>query len=145
MTTNQYPNTIPLQASLDQILPLSAQVNAGVVDVETLKAEYRVPDRAMTFTLKIDNRSDKPIRIGEFTTANVHFLNKELQASYQKGGSESMTAPEGLSLDNAAPIQPGEQRTMTMTARDALWESEKLDGLIRDSDSRIGGLLFFLR
>ena len=143
MTTNQYPNTIPLQASLDQILPLSAQVNAGVVDVETLKAEYRVPDRAMTFTLKIDNRSDKPIRIGEFTTANVHFLNKELQASYQKGGSESMTAPEGLSLDNAAPIQPGEQRTMTMTARDALWESEKLDGLIRDSDSRIGGLLFF--
>ena len=97
MTTNQYPNTIPLQASLDQILPLSAQVNAGVVDVETLKAEYRVPDRAMTFTLKINNRSDKPIRIGEFATANVHFLNKELQASYQDGGSESMTAPEGLS------------------------------------------------
>ena len=54
-----------------------------------------------------------------------------------------MTALEGLSLDNATPIQPGEQRTMTITARDALWESEKLDGLIRDSDSRIGGLLFF--
>jgi methane/ammonia monooxygenase subunit B len=30
-----------------------------------------------------------------------------------------------------------------MTAKDALWESEKLDGLIRDADSRIGGLLFF--
>ena len=31
---------------------------------------------------------------------------------------------------------------MTITASDALWESEKLDGLIRDADSRIGGLLF---
>ena len=31
-----------------------------------------------------------------------------------------MIAPEGLSLDNATPIQPGEQRTMTITARDAL-------------------------
>lgn len=142
MTTNQYPNTIPLQASLDQILPLSAQVNAGVVDVETLKAEYRVPERVMVFTLKINNRSDKSIRIGEFTTANVHFLNNELQASYQKGGSENMTAPDGLSLDNATPIQPGEERTVLMTAKDSLWESEKLDGLIRDSDSRIGGLLF---
>jgi methane/ammonia monooxygenase subunit B len=142
MTTNQYPNTIPLQASFDQILPLSAQVNAGVVDVETLKAVYRVPERAMTFILKINNRSDKSIRIGEFATANVRFLNKELQAAYQ-GGPESMIAPEGLSLDNALPIQPGEQRTMTITAKDALWESEKLDGLIRDADSRIGGLLFF--
>jgi methane/ammonia monooxygenase subunit B len=141
MTNNQYPNTIPLQASLDQILPLSAQVNAGVVDVETLKAEYRVPERAMTFTVKIKNRSDKPIQIGEFATANVHFLNKDLHALY-KGDLNIMTAPEGLSLDNFAPIHPGEERTMTITAKDALWESEKLDGLIRDADSRIGGLLF---
>ena len=41
ITVNKYPKAIPLQASLDQILPLSAQVNAGVVDVETLRAEYR--------------------------------------------------------------------------------------------------------
>jgi len=141
MTISRYPNTIPLQASLDQILPLSAQVNAGVVDVETLKAEYRIPERAMTFTVKVNNRSENPLQIGEFSTANVHFLNKDLQAAYQ-GDPNSLTAPEGLSLDNAAPIQPGEQRTMTITASDAFWETEKLDGLIRDADSRIGGLLF---
>ncbi len=141
MTISRYPNTIPLQASLDQILPLSAQVNAGVVDVETLKAEYRIPERAMTFTVKVNNRSENPLQIGEFSTANVHFLNKDLQASYQ-GDPNSLTAPEGLSLDNTAPIQPGEQRTMTITASDAFWETEKLDGLIRDADSRIGGLLF---
>jgi len=141
MTISRYPNTIPLQASLDQILPLSAQVNAGVVDVETLKAEYRIPERSMTFTVKVNNRSENPLQIGEFATANVHFLNKDLRAAYQ-GDPNSLTAPEGLSLDNAAPIQPGEQRTMTITASDAFWETEKLDGLIRDADSRIGGLLF---
>jgi len=141
MTNSQYPNTIPLQAGLDQILPLSAQVNAGVVDVETLKAEYRVPERAMTFTVNVNNRSKNPIQIGEFATANVHFLNKHLQAPYQVEAN-AMTASEGMSLDNPAPIQPGEQRIVTITTKDALWESEKLNGLIRDADSRVGGLLF---
>jgi methane/ammonia monooxygenase subunit B len=142
MTINNYPNTIPLQASLDQILPLSAQVNAGVVDVETLKAEYQVAKRAMTFTIKINNRSDKSIQIGEFSTANVRFINKDLKPQ-QQNFTNSVVAPDGLSLENAEPIKPKEQRTMTITVSDALWESEQLDGLIRDADSRIGGLLFF--
>jgi methane/ammonia monooxygenase subunit B len=142
MTIDQHPNTIPLQASLDQILPLSAQVNAGVVDVETLKAEYQVAKRAMTFTIKINNRSDKSIQIGEFSTANVRFINKDLKPQ-QQNFTNSVVAPEGLSLENAEPIKPKEQRTMTITVSDALWESEQLDGLIRDADSRIGGLLFF--
>jgi methane/ammonia monooxygenase subunit B len=142
MTINNYPNTIPLQASLDQILPLSAQVNAGVVDVETLKAEYQVAKRAMTFTIKINNHSDKSIQIGEFSTANVRFINKDL-TTQQQNFTNSVVAPDGLSLENAEPIKPKEQRTMTITVSDALWESEQLDGLIRDADSRIGGLLFF--
>jgi methane/ammonia monooxygenase subunit B len=142
MTISEYPKAIPLQASLDQILPLSAQVNAGVVDVDTLKAEYRIPERAMTFLVKINNRSDKPIQVGELAVANVRFLNKELAMSSQDN-TDRMIAPDGLTLDNANPIQPGEERTMTIIAKDALWESERLDGLIRDSDSRIGGLLFF--
>lgn len=142
MTISEYPKAIPLQASLDQILPLSAQVNAGVVDVDTLKAEYRIPERAMTFLVKINNRSDKPIQVGELAVANVRFLNKEL-AMPSQDNTDRMIAPDGLTLDNANPIQPGEERTVTIIAKDALWESERLDGLIRDSDSRIGGLLFF--
>ena len=142
MTISEYPKAIPLQAALDQILPLSAQVNAGVVDVDTLKAEYRIPERAMTFLVKVNNRGDKPIQVGELAIANVRFLNKEL-AKPSQDNTDTMIAPDGLTLDNATPIQPGEERTMTIIAKDALWESEKLDGLIRDSDSRIGGLLFF--
>jgi methane/ammonia monooxygenase subunit B len=142
MTTDKYPKAIPLQTSLDQILPLSAQVNAGVVDVETVRAEYRIPERTMKFNLKIKNGSDKPIQIGEFATGNIRFLNKAIPEP-NSSNAESAVAADGLSLDNPAPIQPGEQRTITMTASDALWESERLDGLINDADSRIGGLLFF--
>jgi methane/ammonia monooxygenase subunit B len=142
MTVNKYPKAIPLQASLDQIPPLSTQVNAGVVDVETMRAEYRIPERAMTVSLKIKNSSDKPIQIGEFATGGVRFLNKAVPVSGQSN-AESVVAKEGLSLDVTTPIQPGEQRTVLMTASDALWESEKLDGLINDADSRIGGLVFF--
>jgi methane/ammonia monooxygenase subunit B len=142
MTVNKYPKAIPLQASLDQILPLSAQVNAGVVDVETVRTEYRVPERSMTVSLKIKNGSEKPIQIGEFATGGVRFLNQSVPA-HGLNNTESVVAKAGLILDNPAPIQPGEQRTVLMTAGDALWESEKLDGLINDADSRIGGLVFF--
>ncbi len=142
MTVNKYPKAIPLQTSLDQILPLSAKVNAGVVEVETLRAEYRIPARAMKLNLKIKNGSDKPIQLGEFATGSVRFLNKAIPAP-EEHNTESVIATEGLSLDNSTPIQPGEQRSVLMTAGDALWESEKLDGLINDADSRIGGLVFF--
>lgn len=142
MTVNQYPKAIPLQTSLDQILPLSAKVNAGVVEVETLRSEYRIPERSLTVTLKIKNGSDKAIQLGEFATASVRFLNKAVPAPADNN-TESVIAAEGLSLDNPTPIQPGEQRTLLMKASDALWESEKLDGLVNDADSRIGGLVFF--
>jgi methane/ammonia monooxygenase subunit B len=142
ITVNKYPKAIPLQTSLDQILPLSAKVNAGIVEVETLRAEYRIPERSMKLSLKIKNGSDKPIQIGEFATGSVRFLNKAVPVPEQSN-TESVVAAEGLSLDDATPIQPGEQRTVLMTAGDALWESERLDGLINDADSRIGGLVFF--
>jgi len=96
----------------------------------------------MKLSLNIKNGSDKAIQLGEFATGSVRFLNKSVPAPVELN-TESVIAADGLSLDNPAPIQPGEQRTVLMTAGDALWESEKLDGLINDPDSRIGGLVFF--
>lgn len=142
LTVNNYTKSIPLQASLDQILPLSAKVNAGVVEVETLRAEYLVPERAMTFTLKIKNGGDNPIQLGEFATGGIRFLNKDVSAPDQSN-TDSPIAQDGLSLSNLAPIQSGEERQLTLVAKDGAWESERLDGLINDADSRIGGLLFF--
>lgn len=137
VTVNRYPNAIPLQASLDQVLPLSAQVNAGQVDAEAVKAEYIIAKRMMIFTVRVNNRSDKPVQLGEFNTANVSFINPELPAA-----SQVSTIEATLRLDDNTPIRPGEERTISVTAQDALWETEKLDGLINDADSRVGGLLF---
>jgi methane/ammonia monooxygenase subunit B len=141
VTANRYPDAIPLQAGLDQILPLPAQVNAGMVNVDTLKAEYDVAQRAMVLQVKVDNRSQDAVRIGEFSSANVHFLNSALSDVGNVPGKDDVSN-NGLSLDNDSPIEPGEQRTITIMLRDAAWEAEKLDGLIRDADSRVGGLLF---
>ncbi|OQW79510.1 MAG: methane monooxygenase/ammonia monooxygenase subunit B [Proteobacteria bacterium ST_bin11] len=141
VTASRYPDVIPLQAGLDQILPLPAQVNAGTVNVDTLKAEYNIAQRAMVLQVKVDNRSQGAVRIGEFASSNVHFLNADAaDVGYNPGKDD--VSNNGLSLDNASPIEPGEQRTVTIEVRDAAWESEKLDGLIRDADSRLGGLLF---
>lgn len=141
VAVNRYPNAIPLQAGLDRILPLPAQVNTGVVNVEMLKAEYDVAQRAMVMQVRIDNRSQSAVRIGEFTTSNVHFMIPDLEDMAYNPGKRELSN-EGLSVDDNQAIQPGEQRMLTIIARDAVWESEQLDGLIRDADSRIGGLLF---
>jgi len=141
VTANQYPDAIPLQAGLDRILPLPAQVNAGMVNVDTLKAEYNVAQRAMVLQFSIDNRSQGAVRIGEFSSSNVHFMNADLANLNSKPGKDDVSN-NGLTLDNDTPIAPGEQRTVTVEVRDAAWESEKLDGLIKDADSRLGGLLF---
>ncbi|MDT4289678.1 bacterial ammonia monooxygenase, subunit AmoB [Methylomonas sp. MO1] len=141
VTANQYPDAIPLQAGLDRILPLPAQVNAGMVNVDTLKAEYNVAQRAMLLQFSIDNRSQGAVRIGQFSSSNVHFMNADLESVNSKPGKDDVSN-NGLSLSDNTPIAPGEQRTVTVEVRDAAWESEKLDGLIKDADSRVGGLLF---
>jgi methane/ammonia monooxygenase subunit B len=141
MAQNRYPNAIPLQAALDRIEPLAPQVNTGAVQIKVRKAEYRISDRAMVLTAEIHNRTDRPIRVGEFMTANLRFLNPEAGGTVA-AGTDGLTAANGLAVDDAAPIPPGGTKVLRVTATDAGWETERLDGLIRDADSRLGGLLF---
>ncbi|SMF97432.1 methane/ammonia monooxygenase subunit B [Methylomagnum ishizawai] len=142
MAQSRYPDTIPLQAALDRIDPLPPEVNNGDVRVRLERVEYRVSDRAMVLIARIDNHTGKPIRVGEFTTANLRFLDP-LVAGPLPAGPDGLVASEGLRIDDPAPIAPGETRQVRITATDSGWETEKLDGLIRDADSRLGGLLFF--
>ena len=142
MAANQYPDTIPLQTGIDQILPLPALVNTEAVVVDTVKAQLNVSKRALKMTLKIRNHTEKPIEIGEFTTANARFINPNKAGQGQHLDSP-LVAPEGLTLDDTTPIQPGEERQITLIAQDVLWESQNLIGLVNDADSRFGGLLFF--
>jgi methane/ammonia monooxygenase subunit B len=141
MTDRQYRYTIPLQAAMDQIDPLPPAVDAGTVNVKIQRAEYNVPARAMTMTVQLHNGSGRPVRVGEFATANVRFLNPMVVQPPQ-GESAALAVTEGLTVDSAAAIAPGETRTIRVTAADSLWQREGLDGMIRDADTRMGGLLF---
>ncbi len=138
---SKHPNAIPLQAARDQIEPLQAKVNNGVVDVKVKSAAYQVPDRAMVLKLKVTNNSDTILNIGELAVANVRFINAEVINAGNSENSE-LVAAEGLKTDTNTAIAPGETRLITVTAQDAAWETQRLDGLIKDADSRMGGLLF---
>ena len=141
MTDSQYLNTIPLQAAMDQIEPLAPLVNTGRVQVKVQRTEFHVPSRAMTMVTQIHNDSDLPVQIGEFATANVRFINPGTGPSVPDD-ADTMVARQGLTIDSADPIQPGETRIVRVTATDTMWAGERLQGLIRDADSRLGGLLF---
>lgn len=141
MAQNRYHSAIPLQAALDQVEALPPLVNTGATRIQLERAEYRIPKRALVMSARIENRTDRPIQVGEFTTANLRFINPQA-AGMVSPGTDSLTAANGLRVDDAAPIPPGAARVLTITASDANWETERLDGLIRDADSRLGGLLF---
>jgi len=143
LAESQYPNNIPLQAALDLIDPLPPAVNAGLVQVKPVRTEYHVSARSMAIVAQIHNLSDQPVQVGEFATANLRFINPAVGlVGKDQGEGEAGVAAKGLSVDDALPIQPGETRTVRIAAADALWETEKLEGLFRDADSRLGGLLF---
>lgn len=140
-TNGKYPITIPLQAgTMRGIQPIEAP--APTVAVQVNDATYRVPGRAMKMSLTITNNGDSPVRLGEFNTASVRFLDPNVYVD-DTGYPEDLLAEEGLSVSDSSPIQPGESRTMDVTASDAAWEVYRLADIIYDPDSRFAGLLFF--
>ncbi len=137
----KHPNAIPLQAARDQIEPLPTVVNDGDIDVRVNKIEYQIPERRMVINADVENLTETPLEVGELSIANVRFLNSSVPAADYRS-SDELVVKDGLLVDDISPIAPGERRTLNIEATDAAWETEKLDGLIRDADSRMGGLLF---
>ncbi len=135
-----HPNAIPLQAARDLIGPLPPIVNNGDVAVRVKKVVYNVPERTMHMNVLVENKTDTPLQIGELAVANVRFMNADVNSVNKNETSELVV--KGLHIDDNSPIAPGETKQLSIQAKDAAWETEKLDGLIRDADSRMGGLLF---
>ena len=146
MTESQYVNTVPLQTALDQIEPLAPVVNTGLVQVKVQRAEYSVPARSMTIVTQIRNASDQPVQVRNLrppmcASSTLPRIWPIMDAN-QGIDDDTLVAPLGLSIDSSDPIKAGESRTVRLTGTDALWATQRLDGLIRDTDSRLGGLLF---
>jgi len=140
-TNDAYPITTPLQAGLMRgIKPI--QMPETTVSVKVEDATYRVPGRAMQMTLTITNNGDSAVRLGEFNTASVRFLDADVLED-ESGYPDDILAEEGLTVSDNSPLAPGESRTVEVTASDAAWEVYRLADLIYDPDSRFAGLLFF--
>jgi methane/ammonia monooxygenase subunit B len=140
-TNEQYPVTTPLQAGLLRgMKPI--EMAAPTVSVKVEDATYRVPGRAMQMTLTITNNGDSSIRLGEFNTAGVRFLDPAVHED-ETGYPDDLLAEEGLTVSDNSPLAPGQTRTVNVTASDAAWEVYRLADLIYDPDSRFAGLLFF--
>jgi methane/ammonia monooxygenase subunit B len=140
----KYPNTIPLQAGRVRVDPLPVPPQA--VDVKVKQAHYDVPGRAMRVVVEVTSRYDKPLQLGEFTSANLRFVNQSVPAAaagVDPGYPRDLLPKTGLQVEPDTPLQPGETRTLRFVAADVAWEIERLTSLMRDPDSSFGGLLFF--
>jgi methane/ammonia monooxygenase subunit B len=115
-------------------------VKPNPIAVKVTNANYDVPGRALRITMMITNSGDEAIRIGEFTTAGVRFINKVGLKYLDRFYPRELVAT-GLSLANTTAIEPGETREVKMEAKDALWEVQRLMALMGDPESRFGGLL----
>jgi len=140
-TNEAYPVTTPLQAGLLRGMK-PFEMPARTVTVKVEDATYRVPGRAMQMTLTITNNGDSAVRLGEFNTAGVRFLDPGVYED-QSNYPDDLLAEEGLTVSDNSPLAPGQTRTVQVTASDAAWEVYRLADLIYDPDSRFAGLLFF--
>ena len=140
-TNEKFPITTPLQAGLLRGIK-SLELPVPTVAVKIEDATYRVPGRAMQMTMTITNNGDSPIRLGEFNTAGVRFMDAAVSVD-ESGYPDDLLAEEGLTVSDNSPLAPGQSRTIQVTASDAAWEVYRLADLIYDPDSRFAGLLFF--
>lgn len=138
---SQFPRTLPLQAGLLRgISPIDEE--ASQVTARYMGGSYKVPGRELTIKLKVTNHATEPMRVGEFTTAGLRFLNPDVFTTRPEF-PEYLLADRGLSVNDSTPIAPGETRDVIVTVQDARFDIERLSDLAYDTDSQFGGLLFF--
>ena len=133
-----YPVTTPLRTSKVRV-PQKPALDP-LVDVRFENARYRIPGRSFKMNLTITNNSSRPMSIAEFSTANVRFINPEVQTVVPRD-SHDLVAAQGLRVESGA-IAAGDTVEVTVYAEDALWETQRLVHMINDPDSLISGLLF---
>ena len=115
------------------------------IDLELIEARYRIPGRSFKIDVNLTNNSEKPVRVGEFLTANIRFINHDVMGDIQPEDKQDLIASEGLTVtggsDGRGLVQPGETAHITMYADDAIWETYRLTSLIYDPDSRFAAML----
>ena len=143
MTERTFPRTITLQAGKAIINPLP---KVATVPIEMQQGEYHIPGRTVIAKFKVTNTADSPIRLGEFTSANLRFIERSVPAAVAAvpdGYPEELVPGQSLMVSDNSPLAPGETRVITIEATDAAWETERLSSLLNNPESTVGALLFF--
>ncbi len=137
---NEFPRTLPMQAGLlTGIDPMDE--GKQTVFATYGGGSYKVPGRELTIKLRIANHGTEPLKVGEFTTAGLRFLNPDVFTTKPEF-PDYLLADRGLSVNDPSPIAPGETRDVVVTVQDARFDIERLSDLAYDTDSQFGGLLF---
>ncbi len=143
-TEAQYETLIPLQAA-SHPTPEQPEGLKGLSDkvkATATSAKWDRPGRTMIVTMKVTNQTDSPIRLGEFTTANLRFRNPDVVAP-EPDYPRYLMAPQGLTVDDPTPIASGETRTVTFKAQSAKWAIENMADMSYSANLEMGGLVMF--
>jgi methane/ammonia monooxygenase subunit B len=143
-TNSKYPRTSALQGGRVRVFPLPDDPQR--VDVRHVKGVYQVPGRSLRLTLKVTNHTSEAVQLGEFTAANLRFVNHDVPAAMAgvvPGYPQDLITRNGLVVTPNDPIAPGETREIEVDASDSAWETEHLASLMGNPDSSYGALLFF--
>ncbi len=136
---NKYPITIPLQTGMVDVKPMDLPV--GDLEVVVDHASYELAGRSLSMRVKMTNHGESPLRIAEFATANIRFMNAKVnKGEFYEG--EEMVSRDGLTV-SVDVIAPGQSVDVVLVASDALWEQYRMTGLIHDPDSRFAGMIFY--
>jgi methane/ammonia monooxygenase subunit B len=144
-TNARYPRTSALQGGRVRVPPLEAAPGGDVI-VTPKRGVYHVPGRTLILTIEVTNRTARPIRLGEFTAANLRFVNHAMPAAVagvDPSFPRELVPGSGLVVDKDEPIPVGATKTIRVEASDAAWETERLASLMGNPDSSYGALLFF--
>ena len=140
LTSLAYPVTVPLQSNQTKVPAL--EPSPANITLVPEQVAYLVPGRTVQFRLRVTNLSAKPIRFGEFTTANLRFLNPAV-AKAEPDYPQDLIAPAGLVIRPDEPIAPGNSEEVNIEATSSVWETDRLTALMSDPTNRIGGLFMF--
>jgi len=139
-TRMMYPVTIALQSAWMRIPPLPKQPDT--ISIKADRVVYYVPGRTVELWAKVTNRGIRPVRLGEFTTAGLRFLNPTV-SKVDADFPADLVVPAGLMIEPDAPIQPGETKSVHIMMTSEVWETNRLTALVHDPSSRMGGLFMF--
>ncbi|MBV1884353.1 MAG: methane monooxygenase/ammonia monooxygenase subunit B [Pseudomonadales bacterium] len=140
VTEHFVPRTIPLQTGWIPVEPMENPAENEKIKVKVGNATYRIPGRSFDVQLTITNNTPEPLRIGEFATANIRFINSDV-LDIQPEDPDHLVASDSIEILGDS-IQPGKTSVVNMVVEDALWETQRLTSLVYDPDSFFAGLIF---